>query len=65
MLKLLTIINKMLISAAETLYKQDEESYVETIFDLFAKECPSPSENKLLTNTGKYLYNNIWMLFRE
>ena len=44
MLKLLTIVNKMLLSAAETLYKEDEDSYVEKIFDLFSKECPSPSD---------------------
>lgn len=44
-LKLITTINKMMLSASSSLYKHDENSYVDTVFNLFS------SESSDITNT--------------
>ena len=47
MLKLLPVLHKILLSAAECLYKfkVSEDTFVDRVFELFSKECPTPTEN--------------------
>ena len=46
--KLLTTINKMLLSASSSLYDHDEESYVDTMFNLFSSECSDVTNSTVL-----------------